>query len=44
MNTLSRVCVFSPALEKIVADTHVIKDFANRLVDDVLDTLGPVIK
>jgi hypothetical protein len=44
MNTLSRVSVFSPALKKIVADTHVIKDFTNSLVDDVLDALGPVIK
>jgi hypothetical protein len=44
MNTLPRVSVFPPALEKIVADTHVIKDFTNCLVDDVLDALGPVIK
>ena len=41
---LSRASVFSPALEKIVVDTHVIKDFANSLVDNVLDALGPVIK
>ena len=44
MDTLSRVCVFPPALKKIVADTHVIKYFTNRLIDDVLDALGPVIK
>ena len=43
MNTLPGISVFSPAPEKIVADTHVIKDFANRLVDNVLDALGPVI-
>ncbi len=36
--------IFPPALEKIMADTHVIKDFTNRLVDNVLDALGPVIK
>ena len=41
---LSRVSVFPPALKKIVGDTHVIKDFTNRLVDNVLDALGPVIK
>ena len=44
LNMLSRVSVFPPALEKIVADTHVIENFTNRLIDDVLDTLGPVIK
>ena len=44
MNPLSRISVIPPPLEEIVADTHVIKDFANRLVDDVLDALGPVIK
>ena len=44
MKTLTRVSVFAPALEKIVADTHVIKDLTNRLVDNVLDALGPVIK